>query len=103
MAKLQKVSDDEYDIVDKGEEHFHHITLKENSPYFGVVFQFGAVKLLEEEYQLRVKFEYEVFENFGGFDTTSERFIEYIGNILMTNLEEILIYNKYQKGSNSGD
>jgi hypothetical protein len=103
MAKLQKVSDDAYDIIDKGDENFHHIILKDGSPYPDVVFQFGAVKLLEEEYQLRVKFEYEVFDNPSFFDTNSEKFREYIGNILVTNLEELLIYNKHQKGSNSGD
>lgn len=104
MAKLRKISDDEYDIIDQGEENFHRIILKEESPYFGVTFQFGEVKLLEEDGQLRVKFEYEVFENFGGFDTKSNEFVNYIGQILMTNLEELLIYNQYkrEKGS-SGD
>lgn len=97
MTGFKKVHDDEYDIIDQGEENFHRIVLKEDSPYFGVTFQFGEVKLLEENNRLRVKFEYEVFENFGGFDTKSEEFVNYIGDILMTNLSELLMYNKYQR------
>lgn len=104
MRKLEKISDDDYDIIDRGEENFHHILLKENSPFSGVVFQYGEVKLLEEEYQLRVRFDYEVFENPNKRDTESSTFINYIGNILMNNLEELLIYNKFQKGQEkSGD
>ncbi len=97
MTKLKKISDEEYQILDRGEENFHHIILKEGSPFVGVVFQFGAVRLLEEDGNLRIKFEYEVFENKNKFDTDSEKFVSYIGQILMTNLEEILIYNKFQK------
>jgi hypothetical protein len=104
MTKLQKISDDEYDIIDKGEENFHHIILKGDSPYAGVIYQYGMVQLLEEDEQLRVKFEYEVFENPRFLDTRSDKFVDYVGHILMTNLEELLVFNKYQKASSkSGD
>lgn len=105
MAKLQKIDDDEYDIIDMGEDNFHRIILKEDSPYHGVIFQFGKVQLIEEDEQLRVKFEYEVFENPRFFDTSkSSNFVSYIGQILVNNLEELLIYNKYQReGGKRGD
>ena len=95
--KLRKIDDDQYEIVDKGEENFHHILLKESSPYAGVIFQYGGVRLLEEDGQLRVKFEYEVFENPDNRDTQSQEFRDYLGHILLTNLEEILIFNKYKR------
>lgn len=104
MAKLKKIPDDDYEIVDRGEENFHHILLKGDSPFAGVLYQYGKVNLVEEEDQLRVKFEYEVFENKRQIDTKSAVFVEYIGQILVVNLEEILIYNKFQKGQyKSGD
>ena len=99
MAKLKKISDDDYEIIDNGEENFHHIRLKA-APYPDVVYQYGAVRLYEENDSLRVSFEYEVFQNPKLLNTQSEQFREYIGHILVNNLEEILIYNKYQKGSN---
>lgn len=99
MTKLKKIQDEDYEIVDNGEDQFHQIHLKATSPYSDVIFQFGEVKLLEENDHLRVKFEYEVFQNPKRFNTNSEQFREYIGHILMTNLEEILLYNKYAKGS----
>lgn len=97
MARLQKIQDDEYEIIDMGEENFHHILLTKESPFPGIVFQFGVVKFLEEEYQLRVKFDYEIFDNPSGLDTKTDKFVTYIGNILVNNLDELLIYNKYQR------
>jgi hypothetical protein len=101
MSKLQKVQDDDYEIIDKGEENFHHIVLKDSSPFPFVVFQFGKVQLIEDVVNdcLNVKFEYEVFENPKNLDTQAEMFREYVGNILMTNLEELLIYNQYKKSN----
>lgn len=100
MSKLRKVQDDDYEIIDKGDDSFHHILLKESSPFASVTFQFGKVQLIEENDSLRVKFEYEVFSNPGRHDVLGEEFREYIGHILMTNLEEILIYNSYQRNPN---
>lgn len=100
MAKLQKIDDDEYDIIDMGEDNFHRIILKEDSPYRGVIFQFGKVQLIEEDEQLRVKFEYEVFANPNFMNTDSDKFRQYAGHILVNNLEELLIFNKYHRVSN---
>lgn len=97
MAKLKKIRDEDYDIIDQGEENFHRIVLNPGSPYVGVIFQFGEVKLLEENDQLRVRFQFEVFENPQKFNTETEEFKAYIGSILMTNLEELLVFNQYQK------
>lgn len=101
MKKLNKVDDNEYEIIDKGDENFHQIRLNESSPFPDVVFQFGEVQLREENDQLRVKFDYEVFDNPNKMNTESEKFVNYIGDILMTNLEELLIFNKYQKEKRS--
>jgi hypothetical protein len=97
MSKLRKIADNDYEIIDKGEENFHHIVLKDSSPFPSVVFQFGKVQLIEENESLRVKFEYEVFNNPQKLDTQADNFREYIGHILMTNLEELLIFNKYKR------
>lgn len=99
VVKLKKIQDDQYEIIDRGEENFHHIKLNETAPYPDVVYQYGAVSLFEENDSLRVKFDYEVFANPKMLDTKSRQFIDYIGHVLMTNLEELLIYNKYSKGS----
>lgn len=101
MARLDRVDDDEYEIIDRGDEMFHQIKLKKESPYPGVVFQFGKVQLIEENDSLRVKFDYEVFENRNNLDTRSDKFRNYIGNILMTNLSELLLFNTYQKTQES--
>ena len=98
MVALVKINDDDYEIIDRGSDQFHHIRLK-TAPYIDVIYQYGAVSLSEEKDSLRVAFEYEIFENKHKVDTKSIKFIEYLGNILVNNLDEILIYNKYQKGS----
>lgn len=103
MAKSKKIYHDEYEFIDRGEENFHHIKLGDESPYPDVVFQFGEVKLLEEDGALRVKFEYEVFDNPNSLDTKSDKFVTYIGEILITNLEELLFYNKLQREQSSGN
>ena len=97
LSKMRKVQDDDYEIIDKGDENFHHIKLKGPSPFASVVFQFGKVQLIEDTAndRLRIKFEYEVFENPKNLDTDTDEFRELAGNILMTNLEELLMYNKY--------
>jgi uncharacterized protein YutD len=97
MARLDRVDDDDYEIIDRGDEMFHQIKLTKRSPYPGVLFQFGKVNLSEENDSLRVKFDYEVFENRNNLDTRSEKFVDYIGNILMTNLSELLLYNSVTK------
>jgi hypothetical protein len=97
MARLDKVAYDEYDIIDQGEDRFHHIILKEESPFPDIVFQFGEVKLFEENNSLRVKFDYEIFSNKRNLNTNTTKFIDYIGNIMMTNLEELLFFNKFQR------
>lgn len=102
MAKLEKIADEDYEIIDKGDENFHQILLKASSPFSSVVFQYGKVKLIEEDDQLRVKFEFEIFDNPKKFNTKSDKFRDYIGNILMNNLDELLVYNKYKR-ENIGD
>lgn len=98
----KRIQDKDYEIIDNGAEMFHHVKLGATSDYPDVVFQYGEVKLIEEDDSLRVKFEYEVFENPNKLRVErSDEFVDYIGEILMINLEEILICNKYSKGINA--
>lgn len=96
-TKLKKIEYEEYDIIDCGDENFHRVLLKETSAYPGVLFQFGKVNFVEENDSLRVKFEYEVFDNPNQLNTKSDEFIEYIGRLLMTCLEEILLLNEHKR------
>ena len=100
MSKLQKIEDSEYEIIDKGQDSFHHIRLAGHSRFPEVLFQYGSVKLQEVEGELKVSFEYEIFDNPEKVDTESEEFVDYLGNLLVTNLEELLICDRYQKGLN---
>jgi hypothetical protein len=100
MSKLEKIKDDEYEIIDKGADSFHHIRLAGHSRFPEVVYQYGSVKLQEVEGELKVSFEYEVFENPEEVDTNSKEFIDYLGNILVTNLDELLLYNMYRRKNN---
>ena len=96
MTKLQKIKDEDYEIIDKGEDSFHHILLAGHTRFPKVLFQFGEVKLKEDQGELRVDFIYEVFDNPEDVDTLSEEFVDYLGNLLITNLDELLIYNAYK-------
>lgn len=99
--RKNKITDDDYDIVDNGPEHFHHVRLGDSSPFPGVVYQYGEVQLIEEDESLRVKFKFQIFDNPADLKVEqSDSFVNYIGEILMINLEEFLIYKKYQKGMN---
>lgn len=99
--RKNKITDDDYDIVDNGPDRFHHVKLGDKSPFPGVVYQYGEVKLIEEDDSLRVKFKFEIFDNPSDLKVErSDAFVDYIGEILMKNLEELLIYNRYQKGIN---
>ena len=93
---------EDYEIIENGNESFHHIKLNK-SPYKDIVFQFGEVKLIEENECLRVKFEYEVFQNPLNVDTTTRKFNDYIGNILMENLStELLLSTSHKQRMKEG-
>lgn len=99
--KKEQITEDHYEIVDNGPENFQHVRLSDKSPYPGILYQYGEVQLLEEGDQLRVKFKYEIFDNPERHMVEfSPGFVDYIGEILMTNLREFLIYLNYQKGQN---
>lgn len=58
-------------------------------PYQGIVYRYGRVQLIEEDDQLRVRFEYELDDG-GRLDSN---FIQYIGPILTELIEEGLLKN----------
>lgn len=88
------MSKDVYEIVEMGGDNFNHIKLGSGSPYIDTTFQFGAVKLTEEDGHLRVAFEYEVFSNKNKYNTDTQEFKHHIGEILVSNLEKILAQDK---------
>ena len=59
-----------------------------------VVFYYGAVRFIEEDDRLRLKFTYDVIRNERMKDTSSQEFMEYAGKLL-----EYLINNHSDKVS----
>lgn len=60
-----------------------------DGPYAGIMYRYGRVELIEEDDQLRIKFEYEL-------DTGAKMdndFIQYIGPILTELIEEGVLKN----------
>lgn len=88
---MENIKDKNYDFIDMGEGNLFHIILTEHSPYEGVEYQYGKVKLVEDNDQLRLTFEYEVFDNPNSYNTESKGFVDYIGVILKDNLEKVLL------------
>ena len=58
-------------------------------PYEGIVYRYGRVQLIEEDDQLRVRFEYELDDG----SRLDSNFIQYIGPILTELIEEGLLKN----------
>lgn len=86
-----------YEVKSMGTGKMDHLVLTSSSDYPGVEFQFGEVNMIDEGNQLRLAFEYEVFDNPGKFDTESQEFEQYIGPILLDIMEQELVYENAQK------
>jgi hypothetical protein len=81
----------QYELLD--EDHVGNQLIKLTSnDYSGIIYTFGRVRLLEEDDQLRVQFEYDVQENPVGVLDPS-KFRNHIGDILIDLLEENLLKN----------
>lgn len=80
-----------YELLDEDYNGNQLIKLT-SSEYSGIIYTYGRVRLLEEDDQLRVQFEYEIQENpVGVLDPTIFR--NHIGDILIDLLEENLLKN----------
>ena len=55
--------------------------------YKDVVYSYGSVKFIEEDNQLRIKFDYTVLRNPNNVETESQEFIDIINFILHKNIE----------------
>lgn len=78
-------------LPQEGDDSFFHILLKESSPFPSVEYQYGAVSFEElPNGTLKVKFEHEIFDNPEDCHVEDQDFINYIGSILIENLEKIL-------------
>lgn len=80
-----------YELLDEDVEGNQLIKLTSNK-FSGIIYTYGRVRLLEEDDQLRVQFEYDVQENPVGIIDASE-FRNHIGDILIDLLEENLLKN----------
>ena len=58
-------------------------------PYEGIVYKYGRVQLVEEDDQMRVRFEYETDDG----TRMDNNFVQYIGPILVDLIEEGLMKN----------
>ena len=84
MIKQYKLLDEDY----MGNQLIE-LTSKE---YSGIIYTYGRVRLLEEDDQLRVQFEFDIHENPVGF-VDRNKFRNHIGDILIDLLEENLLKN----------
>ena len=73
----------QYEIIDD-----EWVKLTEG-PYTGIVYKYGRVELLEEDYHLRVRFEYELHDG----TKLDNNFVQYIGPILTELIESGVIKN----------
>ena len=55
--------------------------------YKDVIYYYGSVRFIEEDNQLRIKFDYTVLRNPNNVDTESQDFIDIINFILHKNIE----------------
>jgi len=58
-------------------------------PYAGIMYKYGRVQLIEEDEQLRVKFDYELDSG----ERMGQDFIQYIGPILIEMMDEGIAKN----------
>ena len=81
----------QYELLD--EDHIGNQLIKLTSnEYSGIIYTYGRVRLLEEDDQLRIQFEFDIQENPVGF-VDREKFKNHIGDILVELLEENLLKN----------
>ena len=80
-----------YELLDEDYNGNQLIKLT-SSDYSGIIYTYGRVRLVEEDDQLRVQFEYDIQENpVGVLDPT--KFRNHIGDILIELLEDNLLKN----------
>jgi hypothetical protein len=81
----------QYELLD--EDHNGNQLIKlTSSEYSGIIYTYGRVRLLEEDDQLRIQFEFDIHENPVGF-VDRDKFRNHIGDILVDLLEENLLKN----------
>ena len=65
----------------------HDLILIDEGPFKDVQYVYGNVKFLEEDGQLRIKYDYTVHLNPKGCDTESEEFKKLTSDILHENIQ----------------
>ena len=81
----------QYELLDE-ENNGNQLIQLTSSEYSGIIYTYGRVRLLEEDDQLRVQFEYDIHENPVGV-LDPGKFRNHIGDILIDLLEENLLKN----------
>lgn len=101
MTQQEKSSSTEpintkYLFVQKEGDDFTCIKLVEDK-YMGIVYKYGKVTFAKDptkDGKLPMKFDYTLLKNPDNVDTTTQEFIDYIGDILIELLEKQLTENK---------
>ena len=82
----------DYVFVEKQDQDFASIKLI-SGPYTDIIYHYGNVQFAKEEDEngnLPMKFDYTVDKNFIDADTDSQEFINHIGDILITVMDQEL-------------
>ena len=82
----------DYVFVEKQDQDFASIKLI-SGPYTDIIYHYGNVQFAKEEDEngnLPMKFDYTVDKNFKNADTDSQEFINHIGDILITVMDQEL-------------
>ena len=82
----------DYVFVEKQDQDFASIKLI-SGPYTDIIYHYGNVQFAKEEDEngnLPMKFDYTVDKNFKEADTDSQEFINHIGDILITVMDQEL-------------
>jgi hypothetical protein len=80
-----------YELLDEDNNGNQLIQLT-STEYSGIIYNYGRVRLVEEDDLLRVQFEYDIHENPVGV-VDKDKFRNHIGDILIDLLEENLLKN----------
>ena len=84
--------EEDYVFVEKQDQDFASIKLT-SGPFTDIIYHYGNVQFAKEENEdgnLPMKFDYTVDKNYQNADTDSQEFINHIGDILITVMDQEL-------------
>ena len=93
----------DYVFVERQDQDYASIKLT-SGPFTDIIYHYGNVQFAKEENEdgnLPMKFDYTVDKNYQNADTDSQEFINHIGDILVTVMDQELNGRKNWKNSTS--